>query len=171
MRGRRANSRSFRGAWHWFLFSRANDWAEEEAQLSAYLTVSLSCIWLILIRQSLCLNSLLKKNVSPSSTSRPLKIKRNEVRTTSKIKKNEFKMSPGKFGVFLTLSVQDKPFHPKEWLASNFSFNKVAECSFVITTKSLHSLTPKGDWHLISPYNITPESKITVTRIKETITP
>ena len=29
---------------------------------------------------------------------------------------------------------------------------------------------PKGDQHLISPYNITPESNINVTRIKEMIT-
>ena len=35
------------------------------------LTVSFICIWLIFIRQSLCLNSQLKKNWSPSSTSRP----------------------------------------------------------------------------------------------------
>ena len=29
---------------------------------------------------------------------------------------------------------------------------------------------PKGDQHLIFPYNITPESNINVTRIKEMIT-
>ena len=31
-------------------------------------------------------------------------------------------------------------------------------------------LTPKSDWHLISPYHITPESKNEVRRIKELIT-
>ena len=31
-------------------------------------------------------------------------------------------------------------------------------------------LMPKSDNHLISPYNITPESHINVTRIKEMIT-
>lgn len=35
------------------------------------LTVSFICIWFILIRQSLCLNSELKKKISLSSTSRP----------------------------------------------------------------------------------------------------
>ena len=30
-------------------------------------------------------------------------------------------------------------------------------------------LTPKSDWHLISPYNITSEPHINVTRIKEVI--
>ena len=30
-------------------------------------------------------------------------------------------------------------------------------------------MTPKGDLHLISPYNINPESNIKVMRIKETI--
>ena len=33
-----------------------------------------------------------------------------------------------------------------------------------------NSLTPMNDQHLISPYNITPESNIMVTRIKEMIT-
>ena len=32
------------------------------------------------------------------------------------------------------------------------------------------SLTLKNDWHLISPYNITPETHIKVRRIKEMIT-
>ena len=35
---------------------------------------------------------------------------------------------------------------------------------------SINPLTPKCDWHLISPYNVTPESNIKVIRIKETIT-
>lgn len=30
----------------------------------------------------------------------------------------------------------------------------------------LHPLTPKSDWHLVSPNHITPESNIKVTRIK-----
>ena len=34
---------------------------------------------------------------------------------------------------------------------------------------SLNPLTPKSDQHLISPYNITPESHIKVKRIKEMI--
>ena len=34
----------------------------------------------------------------------------------------------------------------------------------------LNPLTPRGDQHLISPYNITPEWHIMVTRIKEIIT-
>ena len=34
----------------------------------------------------------------------------------------------------------------------------------------LNPLTPKSDQHLISPYNITPESNIKVMRIKEMIT-
>ena len=35
---------------------------------------------------------------------------------------------------------------------------------------SVKPLTPKSDWHLISPYDIFPESNIKVTRIKEMIT-
>ena len=31
-------------------------------------------------------------------------------------------------------------------------------------------LTPKSDWHLLSPYNITPESHIKVMAIKEMAT-
>ena len=34
----------------------------------------------------------------------------------------------------------------------------------------LTPLTPKGKYHLISPYNITPESHVKVTRVKEMIT-
>ena len=34
----------------------------------------------------------------------------------------------------------------------------------------LNPLTPKSDQHLISPYNITPESNIKVTRVKQMIT-
>ena len=35
---------------------------------------------------------------------------------------------------------------------------------------SINPLTPKSDWHLISPDNVTPESNIKVMRIKEMIT-
>ena len=34
----------------------------------------------------------------------------------------------------------------------------------------LNPLTPKSDQHLISPYNITPESNIKVMRVKQMIT-
>ena len=34
----------------------------------------------------------------------------------------------------------------------------------------LNPSTPKSDWHLISPYNVNPESNIKVMRIKEVIT-
>ena len=34
----------------------------------------------------------------------------------------------------------------------------------------VYPFTPKSDQHLISPYNITPESRIKATRIKEMIT-
>ena len=33
-----------------------------------------------------------------------------------------------------------------------------------------YPITPKSDWHLISPYNVSPDSHIKVTRIKEMIT-
>ena len=36
--------------------------------------------------------------------------------------------------------------------------------------KTVNTLIPKSDEHLISPYNITPESHIKVMRIKEMIT-
>ena len=35
---------------------------------------------------------------------------------------------------------------------------------------SINPLTPNSDWHLISPYNVTPESNNKVMRIKEMIT-
>ena len=38
------------------------------------------------------------------------------------------------------------------------------------TTELVNSLTPRSDQHLISPYNITPESHINVTETKEMIT-
>ena len=38
------------------------------------------------------------------------------------------------------------------------------------TTELVNSLTPRSDQHLISPYNITPESHINVTGTKEMIT-
>ena len=39
----------------------------------------------------------------------------------------------------------------------------------VVEENLLNALTPQGDWHLISPYNITPESNNKVKRIKEII--
>ena len=38
---------------------------------------------------------------------------------------------------------------------------------FDVDINSIVSLTLNSDWHLISPYNITPESHAQVTRIKE----
>ena len=38
--------------------------------------------------------------------------------------------------------------------------------STLIAPFSLQPLTPASDWHLISPYHITPESNIKVKRIK-----
>ena len=40
----------------------------------------------------------------------------------------------------------------------------------VLVTSDLNSLTPLSDQRLISPYNITHESHIKVTRVKEMIT-
>ena len=34
---------------------------------------------------------------------------------------------------------------------------------------SLNPLTPKSDWHLFSPYKITPDSNMKVMRIREMI--
>ena len=39
-----------------------------------------------------------------------------------------------------------------------------------VRIRRFNPLTPKSDWHLISPYSIIPESNIKVTRIKEMIT-
>ena len=39
-----------------------------------------------------------------------------------------------------------------------------------VDVELINPLTPKSDWHLISPYCITPESNIKVRRIKELIT-
>ena len=36
-----------------------------------------------------------------------------------------------------------------------------------MSTEYINPITPKSDQHLISPYNITPESLIKVRRIKE----
>ena len=36
-----------------------------------------------------------------------------------------------------------------------------------VDINSIDSLTHKSDWHLISPYNITPKSHVQVARIKE----
>ena len=41
--------------------------------------------------------------------------------------------------------------------------------SFLIIV-CFNPLSPKSDWHLISPYNISPESHIVVMGIKEVIT-
>ena len=48
-------------------------------------------------------------------------------------------------------------------------FHKVKEI-MSSTNTLLILLTPKSDEHLISPYNITPESNIKVMRMKEMIT-
>ena len=42
--------------------------------------------------------------------------------------------------------------------------------TFILSYCPFNLLTPKSDWHLISPYHITPESNIKVRRIKELIT-
>ena len=42
--------------------------------------------------------------------------------------------------------------------------------TFILSYCLFNPLTPKNDWHLISPYSITPESNIKVRRIKELIT-
>ena len=42
--------------------------------------------------------------------------------------------------------------------------------TFILSYCPFNLLTPKRDWHLISPYHITPESNIKVRRIKEMIT-
>ena len=47
--------------------------------------------------------------------------------------------------------------------------NKFFPFNFPLFFK-INPLTPKSDHHLISPYNITPESHIKVMRIKEMIT-
>ena len=39
-----------------------------------------------------------------------------------------------------------------------------------VDVELIDPLNPKSDWHLISPYCITPESNIKVRRIKELIT-
>ena len=41
---------------------------------------------------------------------------------------------------------------------------------FLSTFLLFNPITPKSDWHLISPYNVSPDSHIKVTRIKEMIT-
>ena len=38
---------------------------------------------------------------------------------------------------------------------------------FEVDINSMGSLTNKSDWHLISPYNITPKSHVQVARTKE----
>ena len=40
----------------------------------------------------------------------------------------------------------------------------------LVNSSTINPLNPKSDQHLISPYNITPESHIKVMRIKEMIT-
>ena len=41
--------------------------------------------------------------------------------------------------------------------------------TFILSYCPFNPLTPKSDWHLISPYHITPESNTRVRRIKELI--
>ena len=41
---------------------------------------------------------------------------------------------------------------------------------FTMLVGNINSLHPKSDYHLISPYNINPESHIKVMRIKEMVT-
>ena len=43
-------------------------------------------------------------------------------------------------------------------------------CCFPPVKSSFNPLTPKSEEHLISPYNITPESNIKVRRVKDMIT-
>ena len=49
-------------------------------------------------------------------------------------------------------------------------YNWRKKIQFPFCARHLNPLLPKSDKHLISPYNITPESNINVTRIKEMIT-
>ena len=53
-------------------------------------------------------------------------------------------------------------------LSSNKSQERTMK--WVLLSLSSNPLTPRSDQHLISPYNITPESHIKVMRIKEAIT-
>ena len=53
-------------------------------------------------------------------------------------------------------------------LSSNSSQERTMK--WVLFSLSFNPLTSKGDQHLISPHNITPESHIKVMRIKEAIT-
>ena len=48
--------------------------------------------------------------------------------------------------------------------------NSLCLCFIFCGEIYVNPLTPKSDWHLISPYNITSESNIKITRIKEMIT-
>ena len=42
--------------------------------------------------------------------------------------------------------------------------------AIIMYTSCFHALTPKSDKHVISPYNVTPESYVEVTRIKGMVT-
>ena len=57
---------------------------------------------------------------------------------------------------------------PSMHLSSNSSQERTMK--WVLFSLSSNPLTTKSDQHLISPYNITPESHIKVMRIKEAIT-
>ena len=57
---------------------------------------------------------------------------------------------------------------PSMHLSSNSSQERTMK--WVLFSLSSNPLTPRSDQHLISPYNITPESHIKVMRIKEVIT-
>ena len=46
----------------------------------------------------------------------------------------------------------------------------MSSLQYINERKNLNPLTPKSDQLLISPYNITPESNIKITRIKEMTT-
>ena len=50
------------------------------------------------------------------------------------------------------------------------SYNKSLVCLPLLLNGIIYPLNPKSDQHLISPYNVTPESHIKVMRMKEMIT-
>ena len=56
------------------------------------------------------------------------------------------------------------------FLLFSLSFFGIREVTVVIFLAPINPLTPESDQHLISPYNITPESHMKVTRKKEMIT-
>ena len=54
-------------------------------------------------------------------------------------------------------------------LNGNISKKSNDNFQYTVTAYSLNPLNPKSAKHLISPYNITPESHIKVMRIKEMV--